>query len=179
MTELHVKFAGRGIMFAALVSDFSCDGNVARSANFPRFADGLLLSASLLVGFITCHNSKVNVAVCAGFSNPLKYARRTRHTVAARLFVRVCTVTTTAFTAAFAHELLGHGTRETANHVIVMCYVVVHVIDSCWRIDVTFVHYAVTVQTFVNHDLILAEMVLKSFDFGDSSPVTQVDTCRR
>jgi hypothetical protein len=91
----------------------------------------------------------------------------------------VCAITTTALTATFANELLGHGTRETANHVIVTCYVVVQKIDACWRIDVSFVHYAPTVQTLVNHDLILAEMVLKSFDFGDFSPVTQIDTCRR
>jgi hypothetical protein len=70
MTDLHVVIAGRTITFAAVVSDFSRDGNVARSANFSTFADGLFLSASLLVVFEKPHIHKFSVAVLQVIRTP-------------------------------------------------------------------------------------------------------------
>jgi hypothetical protein len=92
-------------MFATLVSDFSRDGNVARSANLPRLFPRLFLWFLKHVILLKCLLQSVQV---------IRTPENTHGGLAIQslhVWSGVCTVTTTALTEAFAHELLGNGTR--------------------------------------------------------------------
>jgi hypothetical protein len=78
----------------------------------------------------------------------------------------------TSLTAGFANDLFRHDTRQTADDVVQQA-------DTRGPFDATFIHYGVAIQPLVNHAFLFREMIMKSFDFGNSCALTKIDTCRR
>jgi hypothetical protein len=88
---------------------------------------------------------KKSVTDLTRYSNPSSYTWWTRHAVATCLATDACRVTTATLIADLTDLLLGHGTCQVCDYVVVPIDVITHQIQAFRGLDLTLKNYAATI----------------------------------
>ena len=111
--------------------------------------------------------SKMSFTFFTGVANLGKCAWWASHTIATILVTDMCHITPTTFMACFTYVPCSHCTCKVSYHMIISFDIVVEWVKMFGRVDLPFVHYVVTPESFIHNYLIVAKMFLTSLKFGD------------